>query len=161
MADGAAQKAAFDGKVDLEVLRADDFGRGLVNRRRVAFWLGGQQLAGVGVLRIGEEGLGGIVFDDLAVGHYIDAVGHVAHDAEVVGDQQDRHAEAGLQVLEQSEDLRLDRHVEGGGRLVGDQQVGLVGQGHGDHYTLALAARELVRPGVEALFDIGQADQLQ
>ena len=48
-------------------------------------------------------------------------------------------------VLEQLEDLRLHRDVERGGRLVGDQQVGLVGERHGDHDALALAAGELVR----------------
>ena len=52
----------------------------------VAFGLGGQQLLGIGVLRLGEEGFGAIVLDDLAFGHYIDAVGHMAHDAQIVRD---------------------------------------------------------------------------
>ena len=50
-----------------------------------------------------------------------------------------------LQRLQQLEDLRLDGDVERGGGLVGDQQVGLVGERHGDHDALALAAGELVR----------------
>ena len=41
-------------------------------------------------------------------------------------DDQDRHAEALLQGLQEIEDLRLDGDVERGGRLVGDQQGGLV-----------------------------------
>ena len=48
-------------------------------------------------------------------------------------------------VREQLEDLRLDRHVERGRRLVGDQQRGLAGERHRDHHALAHAARELVR----------------
>ena len=43
--------------------------------------------------------------------------------AEVVGDQDDRRAELALQLAHQVEDLRLDRDVERGGRLVGDQQL--------------------------------------
>ncbi len=51
----------------------------------------------------------------------------------------------------QLEDLRLDRHVERGGRLVGDQQARLAGQRHRDHHALAHAAAKLVRIFVEAL----------
>jgi hypothetical protein len=43
----------------------------------------------------------------------------------------------------QLQDLRLRRDVERGGRLVGDQQRRLQGEGHGDHHALPLAAREL------------------
>jgi hypothetical protein len=43
------------------------------------------------------------------------------------------------------QDLRLDGHVERGGRLVGDQQRRVAGQRHGDHHALAHAARQLVR----------------
>jgi hypothetical protein len=58
-------------------------------------------------------------------------------------------------------DLRLDGHVERGGRFVGDQQVGFVGQRHGDHHALALAARELVWVGTETFLDAGEPDQAQ
>ena len=47
--------------------------------------------------------------------------------------------------FKQLEDLRLHGDVERGGRLVGDQQVGLIGERHRDHHALALAAGELVR----------------
>ena len=52
---------------------------------------------------------------------------------------------------EQVEDLRLNRDVERGGGLVGDQELGLAGEGDGDHHALAHAARELVGVGVDAL----------
>ena len=65
------------------------------------------------------------------------------------------------QIVQQLEDLRLDGHVERGGRLVGDEDVGLVGERHRDHHALALAARELMRIGVEPAFGVGQADQAQ
>ena len=53
--------------------------------------------------------------------------------------------------LDELEDLRLDRDVERGRRLVGDQQLRLAGQRHGDHHALAHAAGEAVRIFVEAL----------
>ena len=51
----------------------------------------------------------------------------------------------------QREDLRLDRHVERRGRLVGDQQRRLAGHRQRDHHALAHAARELVRILAQAL----------
>ena len=71
------------------------------------------------------------------------------------------HVALRLQVGEQVEDLRLDGHVERGGRLVGDQQARPVGDGARDHGALALAAGELVRIGSGALLRIGEADVRQ
>ena len=59
--------------------------------------------------------------------------------------KQQRHPHLALQLVEQRQDLRLDRDVERGGRLVGDQQLRPAGERHGDHRALALPARELVR----------------
>ena len=50
-----------------------------------------------------------------------------------------------LQILQQVDDLRLDRHVERRDRLVADDQVGLGSERAGDADALALAAGELVR----------------
>ena len=49
------------------------------------------------------------------------------------------------QLAHEVEDLGLDRDVERGRRLVGDEQLGLAGEGHGDHHPLGHAARHLVR----------------
>ena len=51
---------------------------------------------------------------------------------------------------EQRQDLRLDRDVERGGRLVGDQQRRVAGHRERDHHALAHAARHLVRIVVHA-----------
>ncbi|WP_337827018.1 hypothetical protein [Pseudonocardia sp. UM4_GMWB1] len=59
---------------------------------------------------------------DLPGVHHHDPLAHLGDHAEVVGHQQDAHPELGLHARQQLEDLRLDRHVQGGGRLVGDQQ---------------------------------------
>ncbi|MDT4861593.1 hypothetical protein FQZ97_962050 [compost metagenome] len=57
-----------------------------------------------------------------------------------MGDEEHRHALGLLQFREELQDLRLNRHVERGRRLIGDQQLWLVGKRHGDHHALALAA---------------------
>ena len=43
------------------------------------------------------------------------------------------------------EDLGLDRDVQRRGRLVGDEELRVAGEGHGDHHALAHPAAELVR----------------
>ena len=63
--------------------------------------------------------------------------------------------------LSSFEDLRLHGDVERGGRLVGDQQVGLVGERHRDHHALALAAGQLVRIACEPRLRIGNADLVE
>ncbi len=105
----------------------------------------GQQPARVGMQRRGENIVHRSGLDDLARIHHRDPVGDVCHDAKVMGDQHQRHAEFTLQILEQRHDLRLDHDVERGRGLVGDDQRRLAHQRHGDHHALAQAAGELVR----------------
>ena len=122
----------------------------LAGGRRRALRLGGEQMLGIGVLRRGEDLARAAPLDDLAIGHDADPVGQVAHDAEIVGDQHHGHVELGFELEQKLQDLRLDGHVERRGRLVGDKQVGVVGERHGDHHALPLAARELMRIGRRA-----------
>jgi hypothetical protein len=91
--------------------------------------------------------------------HHRDLVGGLGDHAEVVGDHDHRRARLTLQAFDQLEDLRLHRHVEGGGGLVGDQQAGLVDQRHRDHRALTHPARELVGIGLEAPARLGDADE--
>ena len=63
--------------------------------------------------------------------------------------------------LQHLEDLRLDGHVQRGGRLVRDDQVRVVGDRDRDHRALAHAAGELVRERRRALLRVGDADELQ
>ncbi len=117
-----------------------------------------QQQPGVRMLGRGEEvgGLGHL--DDLAGVHQRHPVGHVGDDGQVVGDEEQAHALLALQVLEQGQDLRLDRHVERRRRLVGDQEVGLGRERHGDHDALLLAAGEAKRILVDAPGRLGNPD---
>ena len=75
------------------------------------------------MLRVVEDLLLVALLDDPARVHDQNPVGDVRDDAEVVGDENDSRPELSLQVLDQLENLSLDRHVERGRRLVGDQQV--------------------------------------
>ena len=72
-----------------------------------------------------------------------------------------RHAQLAPQPRQQLQDLRLDGHVERGGRLVGDEQRRPAGERHRDHHALPHAARHLVRIVVHAPLGIGDADQLE
>ena len=93
--------------------------------------------------------------------HHVDPVRVPRDHAHVVRDQQHRHAEAILKVIEQCEDLRLDGDIKRGRRLVGDQQPRLAGQRHRDHDTLAQPAGELMRVVAEPLLRLGQAHQAE
>ena len=101
------------------------------------------------------------MFDDPAVLHDVDVVGDPADHRQIVGDEQQGHAEFLLEVLDQLEDLGLDGDIEGGGRFVGDEQGRPAGQGHGDHHPLPLAAGELVRIDLHAGLGIVDAGTLE
>ena len=108
--------------------------------------------------RIGEHARSFPSLDDFPLTHDDHVVGDAPDDVEVMGDEQHRHAELGLQVFQEFEDLRLHGDVERGRRLIGDQKIGTIGERHGDHHPLALAAGELVRIGAKPLRRIDDAD---
>ena len=104
-----------------------------------------QQPERVGVPRPREEPVGRAGLHEHAGVHHVHALAHARDDAEVVRDQDERRVEVGDEGLQQLEDLRLDRDVERGRRLVGDQELRLARERHRDHRALAHSARELVR----------------
>ncbi len=97
----------------------------------------------------------------LAFFHDDDAIGDFGHHAEIVSDDQHAHAGFPLQFLQQRQNLGLHRHVERGGRLVGDQEVGTQRKRHGDHHALTLAAGKLVRIFAHGAFRVGNAHPRQ
>src|SRR3954447_25773982 len=101
------------------------------------------------MLRCGEYLLPWRHLDDLAEIHHGNAVRHVLDDREIVADEEQRETELALQILQQVDDLRLDRDVERRDRLVADDQFGFGGERPGDADTLALAAREFMRPAAQ------------
>jgi len=74
-----------------------------------------------------------------------------AGDEALVGDEEQREAKLLLQILQQVDDLRLNRDVERRDRLVADDQFGLGRERPGDADALALTAGELVRITIAVL----------
>src|SRR5262249_19720625 len=145
VSDRTAQDSGLDREPDLDVPTSHDRLCVCRDGKRTPFRFGGYQATGIVVPRALEETRGRTSLDDLTFLHHADAIGDFAHNGKVVSDQQQRHRKLGLQLFEQLEDLGLNSDIEGRRRLVGDQQVGLVGQRHSYHYALTLTARELMR----------------
>ncbi len=81
--------------------------------------------------------------DELTRAEHGHAVGDLVHDREVVTDEDAREPELVLQVGEERQHVRLDRHVQGAGRLVRDQQPWPQRQCAGEGDPLPLATGEL------------------
>ncbi len=154
-------KPRLIGKPDAQIVGGDDNWRILVFDDRRALRLGGEQRLRIRMARRGEDARHIAAFDNVALLHHANRIGEAAHEIEVMGDEQDRHAIGLLQAFQQGDDLRLHGDVERGRRLVGDEQIGLVGERHGDHDALALAAGKLMRIGAEPGLGIGDADLVE
>ena len=89
--------------------------------------------------------------------HHIDGVRGLAHDAEIVGDHQEREATIVDEIAKELEDLRLRRDVERRSRLVGDEQARLGEQRHRDQDALTHAARQHDGIGPGDPFGVGHA----
>ena len=107
-----------------------------------------QQPLRVGMPGIGVDCLRGAGLDDAAQIHDRHAVRDVAHHGQIVRDEDQGDGRLALELQEQIDGLRLDRHVERGDRLVTDQHIRLHGQRAGNGNALALVAGELVRETV-------------
>ena len=110
------------------------------------------------MLRARKHFLRRTLLDDLALGHDADTVGDPPHDVEIMRDEEHRHPGLGLEPGEQFQNLRLHGHVQRSCRLVGDEEIRLVGERRGDHDTLPLPAGKLVRIGAKPAFRLADAD---
>ena len=78
-----------------------------------------------------------------------------------MADVHDGRVKIALEVGDQVQHGRLDGHVQGGGRLVHDQQGRVVEQGHGDDHALLLSARDLVGIAPHDVGRVGHVDPFQ
>jgi hypothetical protein len=76
-----------------------------------------------------------------------------------VRDQDDTDIEVGLDAVDQFEDLRLNRHVERSGGLIGDQEIGVMSKGHRDHRPLSHPSGILMGVVAEPFARLGDADR--
>ena len=131
------------------------------SRRRAGARRGGQQGRRVRMEGTGEELGRGRLLDHLPGVHHGDLVGQLGDQGQVVGDEEHRQVHVLAQLLQQLDDLGLDRHVECRRRLVGDEQARLAAERHGDHHPLAHASRELVRVGRQPPGGVGDVHALE
>ena len=113
--------------------------------------------------RVGMPGLaqdlsGRRHLDELASVHDANPVTRLGDDAEIVRDQNHAHAAIALQPHEKRQNLVLDRDVEGGRWLVGQQQAGIGGDRDRDHDALGHPPAELVRVVAQPLLGRRDAD---
>ena len=111
------------------------------------------QAARIFLLRLLQDLPGVAELDDLAALEHHDAIGDLRDDREVVGYVQRRRAVLANEFAKRGEALDLRRHVERGGRLVEDQNVGLGDHRHRRHHALQLPAGDLM--------GIARADRLR
>ncbi len=98
------------------------------------------------------------LLDDAPGVHHAHAIGEPGDDREVMRDPDERRAAFAGQLLHFIQDLTLDRYIERGGRLVGDDEIGAVEQRDGDGHPLPHAAGKLMRIGYEPLVRRWNAD---
>ena len=130
------------------------------------------QLA-VGARNSGDQGSGVFViggakdlrditgFHHFAAVHHHDPISDIGDDANVMGHDDDAQIAFPAQPFQQIKDLRLDRHIQRGCRLIRDDQIGIARKGQRDDHPLTHAARELVRIGAQPCLGLGDADLFQ
>src|SRR3954453_23824128 len=116
---------------------------------RVRHRNGGEECLRVLDLRVLVDRVRVALLADLPEVHHGDPIAHSPDDSEIVSDEQVRKPELLLQVLEQVEDLRLDRDVERRDGLVTHDQLRVQGECARDADALALPAGELVRVAID------------
>ena len=119
---------------------------------------GGHQPAGVVVGRMVDDLVGGSLFLDVACVQHDDVVRDLGDHGEVVGHVDRRRPFLLDDRLERLQHLDLGGDVEGGGRLVEDQEVGIAAEGHRRHQPLELPPRDLVRVAPAEAVRIGKVE---
>src|SRR2546425_7025398 len=79
------------------------------------------------------------------------AIGHLANEVEVVGDQEVRQPLLPLDVSQQVQDLRLDRDIQGARRFIEQEKFRFGCEGSSNRNPLSLASGELMRKSIEVV----------
>ena len=119
------------------------------------------QAPGVGMQLVFKELPDRGFLHDLPSVHYYYARARLGHDGKVMSYQDDRGAGFFAEIRHHLEDLRLDRNVKRGRRLIRYEQGRLTDKRHRNHGALAHPAAELVRVSAEARWRVRYAYQVQ
>ena len=122
---------------------------------------GVQKAEGIGMVGTAVDRGGGTDLDGTAGVHDQNAVRVAGDDAEIVGDEDHGGARLFGEPGQELQNLGLNGDVESGRGLVGEKDLRVAAEGHGDHDALAHAAGELVRIAVEAGNGIGDAHAVE
>ena len=87
-----------------------------------------------------------------------DVVGDLGDDGKIMRDVERSHARIANGFLDRCEHIDLRGHVERGGWLVEDNQVGLRTERHRRHGALELPSRDLMREALAKILRVGQAE---
>jgi hypothetical protein len=140
------------------------FATGLdVFRRQAHVGSGGRTLEqlGIGMLRMINDLHGGADFHQRSGVQHRHPVTHVACPGQIVRDKEHAQAFLILQVQHQIHHVEPDRHVQGAGGFIGQNQFGLRGQGAGNPHPLPLPARQFKGPFGSVYVGRSQAHPLQ
>lgn len=108
-----------------------------------------------------EDRVATLLLYHLAGVHHRHAIAELGDHAKVMRDQHDGGAESLTQIAEQFKDLRLNRHIECSGWLIGNEQLWFAGERHGNHHALRHPARDLMWVGVGASTWVWNPNQLE
>ena len=100
----------------------------------------------------------GSLLHDPALIQHGDPVADPVDHLHLVGDDHDRHAHLFVDFRQQLQNGAGRIGIQGGGRFVAQQVLGICGEGPGNGHTLLLTAGQLRRIGVRA---VGKTDKLQ
>ena len=105
-----------------------------------------QQSLCVGMMLLGQEHIiPRPVFHNLSSVHNCHLVAHSCNDSKIVGNQNQGHFSAVLQIVHQRQNLRLNRHIQSRGGFVSNQQFRVTGKGDGNSDALSHSTGKLMR----------------
>src|SRR6266481_1349814 len=120
-----------------------------------------QQPQGIGVAGVPIDISGRPPLNDFAGIHNVDPIGVAGHDTQVVRNDEKRDPVFPAELLHQIQYLGLNGHVQCGGRLVGNDQLGVAAQRHGYHHPLEHTAAELMGELLEPALRVRYPDLLE
>jgi len=126
----------------------------------VESWQGLHQSPGVRMPGIIVHFLGGANLHDLACVHNGHSVSAPCHHTQIVGNKDCCRAQLGLNLFQKIQNLRLDGHIQGSGRFVGQQNLRVSCQSDSHDTSLPHTAGEIVGIQLIPLVRLLDAHQL-